>query len=1190
MFSYRLNQFLALAASLFALIELVTSHSNSSAHLRLALLLYSSLLIATISTFAMRNLVGQPRYARFGHLLLVTSLGIYLIFLWSNALLLGIGWTVSGAGAILLVNHANNRKSRQAMREIGAWFLVSDLAFWTALLLAHNHHINLFAAITGSHPHESTLYYSIALLITVSGVIRSGAFPAMRWLILTSEAPSPLSAFLHAGIVNGFGYLLIIFPIIHRTRIVIVTISMITITLALSIMRHRHDEKGKLANGTSMQMAFMALEGVLGVPGIVLLHIVGHGSYKSWSFLRAGGAPLRKKNAIPLPQKGANRAWMFVLLTSLYISAVGIAIILLGQDYLLNISVLSVALASSLIFSSKLLKSLRIQLIIFSIFLFFIYVLIIWSASEMFPKSGGSNTTLVLTLSIFIIFVTLTLRITPRKWTLRVASRANKYSLSRRELREGLQKLRSAPSRLLEQERMRELVEATSSPFAEGMALSRIVAQDSLVGLNHLDFQDAARIAQTYGISLYSSATQYLSWLDQGIIRSSALTDYLQEYSPELTFEKLMANTQAQAHLENLASENRGIRLPTVADRLAASANWWSAQSWSNPKLDQSIGAYQLWRETLPAKYREFLPQKSLAALAQILPLLISGSKEGVGGSNDDVSTLLQRLISLDISWLLYAKGLGCDAVESLLALRAALLLFTRGELADVRIVITPHAHVWQSALDQSFSDNLKSEITSIDSLRVNGREFELSLVTCIDVRSDVLRMKVEEVPGVRTVGMAGFFGVDLCISNLGDGVNENFAPIILTPSLKVIDERKARFIWSLPSLWKYASSGSGALAIAEGFGLVNGVLSATNTFAPRFSRKLNRLFEPDRWLDKTGSDISFLTNAQKLEYAFNILTTVFPSDSQITEEVVFVGHGAEASNTPFRSMYECGACGGNNGGLNARFATKLMNDAFVQSMLSTRYLGRKIRFYAAEHNTTAATFTIDPLQMNEVAIHSSAILRNLVNNISTLPKRDFPTSSNLVSADVSTASAWWQVFPEWGLSGNAACIIGPRELTQNINLRSRVFLHDYCWEIDPAGEILKTIFSGPGVVMQMINSAYNAAITSPKNFSSEDKTRHNVLGEAGVLLGAEGPLLRGMPWQAISPFSDLSKGESRGHIPIRLQIFVAAPDSIIDRALTGTALAPLVLGGWVSLHSLNTEITSTHKSVYSKRDLITEA
>ena len=1190
MFSYRLNQIFALAASVFALIELVSFHGDPSARLRQALLLYSSLLIATVSTFAMKNLVGQRRYARFGHLLLVTSLGIYLLFLWSNALLVGIGWTVSGAGAILLVNHANNRNSRRALREMGIWFLISDVAFWTALSLAYFHHINLFAATTSSHGHGSALYYFIALLITVSGVIRSGAFPAMRWLILTSEAPSPLSAFLHAGIVNGFGYLLIVLPIIHRTRIIIVVVSTITIILALSIMRHRHDEKGKLANGTSMQMAFMALEGVLGIPGIVLLHIVGHGSYKSWSFLRAGGAPLRKKNAMPLPQEEADSALVIVLLTGLYALAVGIAITLLGQDYLLNISVLSVALASSLIFSSKLVKSLRVQLTIFSVLLFFVYILIVWSASGLFPKVGHSSATLVLTLSLMIIFVTLILRITPRNWTLRVASRVNKYSLSRGELREGLQKLRTAAPKFLEEERTRQLVEVTTLPFAQGMALSRVVAQDSLVGLNHLDFRDAAKIAQGYGVSLYSSATQYLSWLDHGLISSDALSECLAEYSPELTIEELISSTQAWEQLEILASKDEGALLPTVADQLAAGANWWSAQSWFSAKLDQSIGAYQLWRNTLPAKQQELLPQKPIAALAQILPLLISPAKEGVEVSNDEVIALLRRLISLDISWLLYARGLGREAEESLLALRAALLLFARGKLADIQVVTSPHAHLWQLALEQSFADDLKSKIVRTDSTQVIACEFAVSVVTCIDVRSDVLRVKAEEVPGVRTVGMAGFFGVDLCVSNSGNVGRENFAPIILTPSLEVVDKRRARFLWSLPSLWKYASSGSGALAIAEGFGFVTGVLSAVNTFAPKFSRKLNRPFEPARWLDGTGSDISFLADDQKLKYAFNILAIVFPLDLEITGEVVFVGHGAEASNTPFRSMYECGACGGNNGGLNARFAASLMNDALVQTMLSSKYLGRKIRFYAAEHNTTAATFTLDPLQMKEVVMHSSPTLRNLANNISTLPRREFPTSPNLVSTNIATASAWWQVFPEWGLSGNAGCIIGPRELTRNMNLCSRVFLHDYCWESDPGGEILKTIFSGPGVVMQMINSAYNVAITSPKNFSSGDKTRHNVLGEAGVLLGAEGPLLRGMPWQAISPYPDLSKGESRGHIPIRLQIFVAAPDSIISRALYGTALAPLVLGGWVALHSLNTEIAATHKGAYSERDFTTEA
>jgi len=105
--------------------------------------------------------------------------------------------------------------------------------------------------------------------------------------------------------------------------------------------------------------------------------------------------------------------------------------------------------------------------------------------------------------------------------------------------------------------------------------------------------------------------------------------------------------------------------------------------------------------------------------------------------------------------------------------------------------------------------------------------------------------------------------------------------------------------------------------------------------------------------------------------------------------------------------------------------------------------------------------------------------------------------------------------------------------------------------------------------VMQMINSAYNAAIANPQNFSSGDKTRHNVLGEAGVMLGPDGPLYRGLPWQSMgaSPIHKLP-GQS-GHLPIRLQILVDAPASKIEEALQQSSLASLVAGNWVVLHSL---------------------
>jgi hypothetical protein len=77
MYGYRVNQVLAALFAIGAFALLFLQEGGYLLHVRLILLVYSSLLILTISRFAEKNLVGQERYSRFGRLLLVTSVGIY---------------------------------------------------------------------------------------------------------------------------------------------------------------------------------------------------------------------------------------------------------------------------------------------------------------------------------------------------------------------------------------------------------------------------------------------------------------------------------------------------------------------------------------------------------------------------------------------------------------------------------------------------------------------------------------------------------------------------------------------------------------------------------------------------------------------------------------------------------------------------------------------------------------------------------------------------------------------------------------------------------------------------------------------------------------------------------------------------------------------------------------------------------
>ena len=123
--------------------------------------------------------------------------------------------------------------------------------------------------------------------------------PLHSWLPETAEAPSPVSAFLHAGIVNGAGIIgALAWPIFRASPITLaalIVIGAMTVAIGTWSARVRADVKGQLASSTTAQMGYMTVQLGLGLPAAAIAHLIGHGYYKAWLFLRAGGAVSRSR-------------------------------------------------------------------------------------------------------------------------------------------------------------------------------------------------------------------------------------------------------------------------------------------------------------------------------------------------------------------------------------------------------------------------------------------------------------------------------------------------------------------------------------------------------------------------------------------------------------------------------------------------------------------------------------------------------------------------------------------------------------------------------------------------------------------------------------------------------------------------------------------------------------------------------
>lgn len=197
-----------------------------------------------------------------------------------------ISWIAVSLAVTILLALADGRGPLRRLTALT--FLVGD-----GLLL-------IATAFTGALTHDTTgaLSNSAGAVVTLAAVVaaagRAGLWIRRSWVVDTINAPTPVSALLHAGVVNGGAILLCRLAHWFPPRAWFAPLAVIVSLAVMLRLSHRIsarvDLKGQLAMSTVSQMSFMFCAIGLGHPVLAVTHLIGHGAYKAVRFLGATGA------------------------------------------------------------------------------------------------------------------------------------------------------------------------------------------------------------------------------------------------------------------------------------------------------------------------------------------------------------------------------------------------------------------------------------------------------------------------------------------------------------------------------------------------------------------------------------------------------------------------------------------------------------------------------------------------------------------------------------------------------------------------------------------------------------------------------------------------------------------------------------------------------------------------------------
>lgn len=529
-----------------------------------------------------------------------------------------------------------------------------------------------------------------------------------------------------------------------------------------------------------------------------------------------------------------------------------------------------------------------------------------------------------------------------------------------------------------------------------------------------------------------------------------------------------------------------------------------------------------------------------------------------------------------------------------------------------------PRRQIRQRLLQQAYERRYRHQILNVLAQSAPPEAEPLSppplqLITCLDEREESLRRHLETLcPAAETFGTAGHFGVAMAYRGLDDLHDQPLCPPAVTPRHRVqevVDRQSEQQQRWYRTLRRYGGRISyGLQRSSRGFwlGLLThwlGTLMAVplvlRVLLPALSAWLDQRHQ--QWLrqerqtrlmlraDPAADPAAEAASAPAQQAGFSVremadivggLLRQIGLTRRFGQLIIVAGHGSSSLNNPHEAAYNCGACGGGQGGPNARAFAQMANDPEVRRLLADEglYIPEWTVFLGALHNTCNDELQYADLQLlpsgHKAAFETArqqlqqACLHNAHERV-----RRFASVPLLLNP----LSAWKQVHarardlaqprPEYGHAGNAFCFIGRRARVRKLFLDRRAFLVSYDSSQDPQALILSSVLAAVMPVCTGINLEYYFSAVDPVGWGAGTKLPHNITGLLGVMDGSASDLRTG-----------LSRQMTEIHEPMRLLVLIESPLAALQQALARQpALERFCRQGWVQLACLSPVSPAIH-------------